>query len=91
MKILGLGDQGVGGVLISIAKLVIYTLCAGVHPHRTLPVIIDCGTNNEDLLNDEMYLGKRHERVRGEKYDAFIEKFIKSVRSHYPKAYIHCV
>jgi len=80
----------VGGILISVAKLVIYTLCAGVHPYRTLPVIIDSGTNNPDLLNDNMYLGKRHERVRGERYDDFISKFITSVRSHYPKAYIHC-
>ena len=85
-----MGDQGVGGVLISVAKLVIYTLCAGIHPQRTLPVIIDCGTNNPSLLNDDMYLGKRHERIRGDRYNDFISKFITSVRSHYPKAYIHC-
>ncbi|GAB7347399.1 hypothetical protein MBLNU459_g4325t1 [Dothideomycetes sp. NU459] len=88
-QILGIGDQGVGGILISIAKLVIYTLCAGIHPHRTLPVVLDCGTNNQDLLDDDLYLGQRHERVRGEKYDEFVDKFVKVVRRKYPKAYIH--
>ena len=88
-QILGIGDQGVGGILISVAKLVIYTLCAGIHPHRTLPVVLDCGTNNKDLLNDELYLGNRHERVRGEKYDEFVDRFITAARKRYPKAYIH--
>lgn len=88
-QILGIGDQGVGGILISVAKLVIYSLCAGIHPHRTLPVVLDCGTNNKDLLNDELYLGNRHERVRGEKYDQFVDHFIQAARKRYPKAYIH--
>ena len=88
-QILGIGDQGVGGILISVAKLVIYTLCAGIHPHRTLPVVLDCGTNNEDLLKDELYLGNRRPRVRGEKYDAFVDRFVEAARRRYPKAYIH--
>ncbi|EKG12965.1 Malic oxidoreductase [Macrophomina phaseolina MS6] len=88
-QILGIGDQGVGGILISIAKLVIYTLCAGIHPSRTLPVVLDCGTNNEELLKDDLYLGLRKPRVRGEEYDKFIDKFITSARKRYPKAYIH--
>ncbi|EME46796.1 malic oxidoreductase-like protein [Dothistroma septosporum NZE10] len=88
-QILGIGDQGVGGVLISIAKLVIYTLCAGVHPYRTLPVVLDVGTDNHDLLNDDLYLGVKRPRVRGEEYDAFIDKFVQVCRKRYPKAYIH--
>ena len=88
-QILGIGDQGVGGILISVAKLVLYTLCAGIHPHRTLPVVLDCGTNNKELLNDDLYLGDRHERVRGEKYDNFVHTFIQAARKKYPKAYIH--
>lgn len=88
-QILGIGDQGVGGILISIAKLVIYTLCAGIHPQRTLPVVLDCGTNNKELLEDDLYLGNRHERVRGEKYDKFVDAFIKAAKKKYPKAYIH--
>ncbi|KAF3391025.1 NAD-dependent malic enzyme [Talaromyces pinophilus] len=70
-EILGIGDQGVGSVLISVAKLVLTTLCAGIHPARQLPVVLDCGTDNENLLKDELYLGLRHNRVRGEEYDQF--------------------
>lgn len=88
-QILGIGDQGVGGILISVAKLVIYTLCAGIHPHRTLPVVLDCGTNNKELLDDELYLGLRKPRARGEEYDRFVDKFVQSARKLYPKAYIH--
>ncbi|KAL2128737.1 hypothetical protein VTI74DRAFT_8715 [Chaetomium olivicolor] len=88
-EILGIGDQGCGGILISIAKLVLMTLCAGIHPNRVLPVILDCGTDNEALLNDPLYLGLRERRTRGEKYDKFVETFISSARDLYPKAYIH--
>lgn len=88
-QILGIGDQGVGGVLISVAKLVLYTLCAGVHPTRTLPVVLDVGTNNEKLLGDELYLGLKQKRTRGKEYDDFVESFVKAVRKHYPKAYLH--
>ena len=88
-QILGIGDQGVGGVLISIAKLVLYTLCAGIHPNRTLPVVLDCGTNNKELLEDDHYLGLQHPRVRGEEYDAFVDKFVQAARKRFPKALIH--
>lgn len=88
-QILGIGDQGVGAVLISIAKLVLYTACAGIHPNRTLPVVLDCGTNNQKLLKDEHYLGYQHPRVRGEQYDAFVDKFVQAARKRFPNAYIH--
>ena len=88
-EILGVGDQGVGGILISAAKLVIATLCAGIHPARTLPVVLDCGTDNNELLNDELYLGLRLPRVRGKKYDEFIDKFVQAVHKQFPKAYLH--
>ncbi|KAF2765623.1 hypothetical protein EJ03DRAFT_279624 [Teratosphaeria nubilosa] len=88
-QILGIGDQGVGGILISVAKLVIYTLCAGIHPSRTLPVVLDVGTDNHELLNDELYLGLQRPRIRGEEYDAFVDKFVHTCRKRYPKAYIH--
>ncbi|KAM0715738.1 hypothetical protein Q7P37_008252 [Cladosporium fusiforme] len=88
-QILGIGDQGVGGVLISVAKLVLYTLCAGIHPSRTLPVVLDCGTDNKELLEDEHYLGLQKPRVRGEKYDAFVDKFVQAARKRFPHAYIH--
>jgi malate dehydrogenase (oxaloacetate-decarboxylating) len=88
-EILGIGDQGVGGILISIAKLVLTTLCAGIHPNRTLPVVLDCGTDNEELLNDELYLGLKKPRVRGKEYDDFVDSFVQSARKLYPKAYIH--
>ena len=68
--ILGIGDQGVGGIEISVGKLAVYTAAAGIHPNRVLPVVLDVGTDNLTLLNDEMYLGERHARVRDERYDA---------------------
>lgn len=89
-QILGMGDQGVGGILISVAKLIIYTACAGVHPHRTLPVILDCGTDNKQLLDDELYLGNKHDRIRGDRYNTFIYNFITTARTLYPRSYIHC-
>ncbi|APA09296.1 hypothetical protein SS1G_12079 [Sclerotinia sclerotiorum 1980 UF-70] len=88
-EILGIGDQGVGGVLISVAKLVLTTLCAGIHPNRTLPVVLDCGTDNEKLLNDDLYLGLKKPRVRGKEYDDFVDKFVQNAKKLYPKAYIH--
>lgn len=84
-RILGLGDQGIGGMTIPIGKLSLYTLFGGIHPARTLPIILDVGTNNEDLLKDEFYLGWRHERLSGPKYDEFVEKFIQAVKKRYPK------
>ncbi|OGE51591.1 hypothetical protein PENARI_c013G06078 [Penicillium arizonense] len=88
-EILGIGDQGVGAILISVAKLVITTLCAGIHPSRQLPVVLDCGTDNEDLLNDDLYLGLRQRRVRGKEYDDFVDKFVSVARKRFPKAFIH--
>lgn len=88
-QILGIGDQGVGGILISIAKLVLYTICAGIHPNRTLPVVLDCGTNNKEILKDDNYLGYQHPRASGEEYDNFVDKFVQAARKRFPKAYIH--
>ena len=88
-EILGIGDQGVGGILISVAKLVITTLCAGIHPARTLAVVLDCGTDNDRLLNDDLYLGLRRPRVRGREYDEFVDTFVQASRKLYPRAYLH--
>jgi malate dehydrogenase (oxaloacetate-decarboxylating) len=88
-EILGIGDQGVGGVLISVAKLVLTTTCAGIHPNRTLPVVLDTGTDNQNLLADELYLGLKRPRVRGEEYDRLVDKFVKGATKLYPNAYIH--
>ncbi|OAQ62941.1 malate dehydrogenase [Pochonia chlamydosporia 170] len=88
-EILGIGDQGVGGILISVAKLVLATLCAGVHPNRCLPVVLDCGTDNEELLKDELYLGLREKRVGGKEYDEFVESFVHAATTNFPGAYIH--
>ncbi|MGE9289573.1 MAG: NAD-dependent malic enzyme, partial [Puniceicoccales bacterium] len=87
--VLGIGDWGVGGMDISIGKLMVYIICAGINPSRVLPIQLDVGTNNPKLLEDPLYLGSRHKRINGEDYDAYIEQFVRSVEKHFPNVYLH--
>ena len=87
--ILGIGDQGVGGIEIAIGKLAVYTAAAGIHPARCLPVVLDVGTDNPGLLNDEMYLGARHPRVRDQRYDDLLDAYVTAASRLFPNAMLH--
>jgi malate dehydrogenase (oxaloacetate-decarboxylating) len=87
--ILGIGDQGVGGIDISIGKLAVYIAAAGLHPRRVIPVVLDMGTDNLRLLNDEMYIGNRHARVRGQRYDDLIDAYVTAATRLFPHAMLH--
>ena len=87
--ILGIGDWGVGGIQIAAGKLAVYIAAAGLHPRRVIPVVLDTGTDNPALLGEEMYLGNRHPRVRGERYDELIETYVTTATKMFPKAMLH--
>lgn len=88
-EILGIGDWGVNGTDISVGKLAVYTAAAGIHPERAIAVNLDCGTDNEALLNDPAYLGNRHARVRGARYDALIDEYLAVASELFPGALLH--
>ena len=83
-RILGIGDQGAGGLGIPIGKLSLYTLIGGIHPARTLPIVLDVGTNNQERLNDPEYLGWRHQRITGQQYFDFVDQFVQAVKQELP-------
>ena len=87
--ILGIGDWGVGGIEIAIGKLAVYIAAAGIHPRRVIPVVLDMGTDNLGLLNDDMYLGNRHARVRDQRYDDLIDAYVTAATRQFPNAMLH--
>jgi malate dehydrogenase (oxaloacetate-decarboxylating) len=88
-EILGIGDWGANGMDISIGKLAVYTAAAGIHPDRVIPVMLDAGTDRESLLNDPLYVGNRHSRVRGERYDQLIKAYVETASRLFPNALLH--
>ena len=87
-RILGLGDQGMGGLGIPIGKLSLYSLIGDIPPERTLPIVLDVGTNNQELLHDPEYLGWRHERITGDQYFDFVDQFVQAVKQEFPETYL---
>lgn len=87
--ILGIGDQGIGGIQIAIGKASLYTAAAGIHPRRAIPVVLDVGTDNLGLLSSEVYLGERHARIRGARYDEFVDRFVSAATELFPHAMLH--
>src|SRR6516162_11595720 len=87
--ILGIGDWGVGGIAIAAGKLAVYTAAAGLHPHRVIPVVLDAGTDNQALLAEDAYVGNRHPRVRGERYDELIDAYVSAATKLFPNAMLH--
>lgn len=87
--ILGIGDWGTQGVDIAVGKLMVYTAAAGIDPSQVLPVVLDAGTNNQELLADDLYLGNRHKRVYGDAYHAFVDQFVATAQRLFPKLYLH--
>lgn len=87
--VLGIGDQGIGGMDIPVAKLMVYSLCGGIDPTRTLPIFLDVGTNNQELLADPFYLGCRHPRINTQDYDQFITTFVSKIQEHFPNVFLH--
>ncbi|MFH9061443.1 NAD-dependent malic enzyme [Streptomyces coeruleorubidus] len=88
-QLLGIGDWGVGGMQLAVGKLAVYTAAAGIHPGRAVPVMLDVGTGNQALLNDPLYVGNRHNRVRDEAYDSFVAAFVEAVGELFPQALLH--
>ncbi len=88
-EILGIGDWGAGGIGIAVGKLAVYTAAAGIGPARVIPVSLDVGTDNEQLLNDPDYVGNRHSRVRGQRYDDFIDAYVRAATQRFPSALLH--
>jgi malate dehydrogenase (oxaloacetate-decarboxylating) len=88
-RVLGIGDQGIGAMDIPVAKLMIYTLCGAVDPNLALPILLDVGTNNQELLDDPLYLGLRQNRITGKPYDDFIKAFVDAVKRKFPHVFLH--